>query len=205
MLFGMNDLPTPSAVELCRTLLDRIAALEAELAQSRAQISRAEAMAHEDPLTGALNRRGFARELEKGMAFRNRYGTPASIILFDMDGLKTVNDRLGHAAGDALIRGVASTLKRHIRASDSVARLGGDEFAVLVWHADEAVATTKARALQAILDSSSVSWRDGGLPLSASIGVAELGGAMTAEAALTLADTRLYADKSSRRAQKKAA
>jgi predicted signal transduction protein with EAL and GGDEF domain len=81
--------------------MDRISLLETELVQARAQISRAEAMAHEDPLTGALNRRGFARELEKGMAFRNRYGTPASIILFDMDGLKTVNDRLGHAAGDA--------------------------------------------------------------------------------------------------------
>jgi diguanylate cyclase (GGDEF)-like protein len=194
-----------TAVDLCRTLLDRIASLEAELAQTKAQIARAEAMAHEDPLTGALNRRGFARELEKGMAFRNRYGTPASIILFDLDGLKGVNDKLGHAAGDALIRGVASTLKRHIRSSDAVARLGGDEFAVLVWHADEAIATTKGRALQAILDSSSVSWRDGGVPLSASIGVAELGGAMTAEAALTLADTRLYADKSARRAHRKAA
>ncbi len=194
-----------SAIEMCKALLDRIARLEAELSHAHSQLSRVEAQAHEDALTGALNRRGFGRDLQRAVSFRQRYATPVSVLLFDIDGLKAINDRHGHAAGDSVIKGVANTLKRHLRASDTIARLGGDEFAVLVWHADEAIATTKARALQAILDEATAAWGDGKLPLSASVGAAELGAEPGADSALLLADKRLYADKAMRRAQKDAA
>ena len=201
----MAEAASHAASDDREALKSRIAALEAELARAREHIVRVEALAHEDPLTGALNRRGFARELERAMAFRKRYGTPVSLILFDIDGLKRVNDRHGHAAGDAVIAGVARALKRNLRASDSVARLGGDEFGVLVWHAEEAVATAKAKSLQMMLDSSSVSWESGGLPLCASVGAAEIGVAASADATLQQADQRLYDDKRVRREPRKVA
>ncbi len=201
----MNDLLRDfSDSDLCRALLDRIAKLEEELADARLLVAKAEALAHEDPLTGRLNRRGFAKELERALAFRQRYGTPAAIILIDVDGLKSVNDRLGHPAGDALIRGLAEVLKRNTRASDVIARLGGDEFCVLVWHADEAIAAAKARSLQATLDKSLVAWNDRALSLASSVGSAELAASMTIDDAMTLADSRLYADKSARRLAKAA-
>lgn len=186
-------------------LLAQIASLKAELAAARARIENAEALAHEDQLTGALNRRGFARELERAWSFCRRYQTPVSLMLFDVDGLKVTNDRYGHTAGDLLIAGVAKTLRRHLRVSDTVARLGGDEFGVLVWHADEAAAIVKAKSLQQMLDASSVPWANFGLPLCASVGVAEFRPEGGADAALTLADKRLYADKAARRDPRQAA
>ncbi|WP_342361169.1 GGDEF domain-containing protein [Terrarubrum flagellatum] len=201
----MAATPEPLSANEHNRLLARIAALEADLAEARGQVARAESLAHEDPLTGVLNRRGFARELERAVAFHSRYDTPVSVMLFDIDGLKRVNDRYGHAAGDALIAGVARTLKRNLRVSDSLGRLGGDEFGVLVWHAAEEVAIAKSKQLQVTLDASSATWSTGPLPLCASVGVAEITRDGGADVALTLADQRLYADKSARRPEKKVA
>lgn len=200
---GHGDDSRPTADR--ETLLARIAELEAALAASQARLVQAEAMAQEDPLTGVLNRRGFARELERAVAFRNRYGTSVSVLLFDIDGLKLVNDKHGHAAGDAMIVGVARALKRNLRVSDAVARLGGDEYGVLIWHADEAVAGAKAQSLQFMLDASSATWDGKTLPLCVSTGFAEITGEGGADAALSLADERLYADKRQRRVPRKVA
>ena len=72
------------------------------------------------------------RELKRVAAFVQRYGAPASVIYFDLDDLKAVNDRFGHAAGDAALKAVADRLAGHVRETDVVGRMGGDEFAVLL-------------------------------------------------------------------------
>ncbi len=79
-------------------------------------------------------------------AYVKRYGTSAALIYLDLDGFKRINDRHGHAAGDAVLKAVAMVLDRHVRASDLVARLGGDEFALLLWNCAEADAHAKAQA-----------------------------------------------------------
>ncbi|MBN9061130.1 MAG: hypothetical protein BGP06_03350 [Rhizobiales bacterium 65-9] len=179
-------------------LTARIALLEARLAAAEERAALAEALAQADPLTGALNRYGFRRELDRALSFRQRYGTSISIVLFDIDGLKQTNDRYGHAAGDALIIGFLQALKGRLRQSDATARLGGDEFAVLLWHANESVACLKARALQRALQTCHARWGAVGLPLAASVGAAEIMSNDGVEAAMLLADRRLYENKSAR-------
>jgi GGDEF domain-containing protein len=107
--------------------------LAAELERSRARIADLEAKVDIDPLTDLLNRRGFGRELKRSVAYVKRYGVSAALIFLDLDGFKPVNDRHGHAAGDAVLKAVAAAIVGQVRASDGVARLGGDEFAVLLF------------------------------------------------------------------------
>jgi diguanylate cyclase (GGDEF)-like protein len=85
-----------------------------------------------DPLTGCLNRRGFAERLDAELQRAARDGADVAIVQLDLNGFKAVNDRHGHAAGDELLRWVGSTLQALLRASDATGRLGGDEFALLL-------------------------------------------------------------------------
>ena len=93
-------------------------------------------LADHDPLTGLLNRRRFRAELDTYVSFGARYGGQGAVMVIDVDGLKAVNDRLGHQQGDNLIRRIAATLRERVRATDIVARLSGDEFAVLMPQTD---------------------------------------------------------------------
>ncbi len=84
-----------------------------------------------DALTGLANRRGFASAAATTLLGCHRRGEAASVVMFDLDRFKTINDSFGHAAGDAVLRDAAAALRRQVRATDVVARLGGEEFAVL--------------------------------------------------------------------------
>jgi diguanylate cyclase (GGDEF)-like protein/PAS domain S-box-containing protein len=89
-------------------------------------------LADHDGLTGLLNRRRFEEELEAAVAEARRYGDRGVLLVLDLDNFKHVNDTLGHAAGDELIRCVARTLRERLRSTDVLARIGGDEFAILL-------------------------------------------------------------------------
>jgi len=93
-------------------------------------------LADHDPLTSLLNRRAFRARLDTYVNFAARYGGRGAVMVIDVDGLKVVNDRLGHQQGDNLIRRVATILRERVRATDIVARLSGDEFAVLMPQSD---------------------------------------------------------------------
>jgi diguanylate cyclase (GGDEF)-like protein len=93
-------------------------------------------LADHDPLTALLNRRAFRSRLDTYVNFSARYGGRGAVMVIDVDGLKTVNDRLGHQQGDNLIRRIAATLRERTRSTDIVARLSGDEFAVLMPQSD---------------------------------------------------------------------
>src|SRR6201997_577778 len=89
-------------------------------------------MALLDPLTGLFNRRYIEQRLEDEIARSQRHGRPLSVILFDLDEFKQVNDTYGHGAGDALLRAFADKLSRATRGSDASSRYGGDEFLVVL-------------------------------------------------------------------------
>jgi diguanylate cyclase (GGDEF)-like protein len=173
--------------------------LAAELAASRARISELEERIDVDPLTGTLNRRGFERELKRSLAYAKRYGASATLIYLDLDDFKPVNDRHGHAAGDAVLKAVAAALVRQVRASDVVARIGGDEFVVLLWNVSDANAAAKAAALEAAVYATPVRFAHSTLVVGASAGVASIGPLDTPADVLGRADADMYARKAERR------
>jgi diguanylate cyclase (GGDEF)-like protein len=187
----------PSRAMIMR-LAAEVDALAAELKASRARISDLEARVDIDPLTDVLNRRGFERELKRSLAYIKRYGTSASLVFIDLDGFKPVNDRHGHAAGDAVLKAVAAALVHNVRASDVVARIGGDEFAALLWNVNASAASIKAAALEAAVYATPVRWGSSTLVVGASAGVAPLGALDSAHDVLARADAAMYVRKSER-------
>lgn len=199
---ALTDPPAATRIAASRSdpaqLAQHVARLEAELADMRAKLREFEAHAMLDQLTELLNRRGFAREIERAEAHVQRYGGRAVLACFDLDGFKAINDRYGHPAGDAVLRAVAAALRGHVRASDAVARLGGDEFAVLLWNLSDADADAKAQALEDEIARMTVEWNGASISVRASAGTAPLAGA-AASGALAEADAAMYRRKRARR------
>jgi diguanylate cyclase (GGDEF)-like protein len=106
------------------------------VSSARALVGRLEAMSLTDHLTGAANGRMFQDMLKCEIARASRYRKPFTLSYLDLDNFKKINDSLGHATGDSLLRVTVSTIRRSLRASDVVARLGGDEFALLLPESD---------------------------------------------------------------------
>jgi diguanylate cyclase (GGDEF)-like protein/PAS domain S-box-containing protein len=152
--------------------------------------------AFHDALTGLANRTLFIERVTHTLARAGRVPTAHAVLFLDLDNFKKVNDSLGHAAGDDLLRGVAQRLVTSVRASDTVARLGGDEFAILLedlFQQDHAIITTQ-RILEALREPVLVSGKE--VFVGASIGIAPL--ARTVDSADTLlrnADIAMYAAK----------
>jgi diguanylate cyclase len=108
------------------------AALQAEIAERRQAERRAHELATKDPLTGLMNRRSLTEQLEHAIVRAERQGEHLALLFLDMDKFKSINDTLGHDAGDDLLTQMAARLRGAVRSSDVVARLGGDEFVVLM-------------------------------------------------------------------------
>ena len=191
--------PSDSKVAPSALLLAEIERLRADLIKAEWRIAELEARADVDPLLDILNRRGFDRELARSLAYVKRYGTAAALVFIDLDGFKTINDKHGHAAGDALLKAVVAGLKTHVRASDVVARLGGDEFAVVMWHLDAAQAEAKARELEKVIAATEIAHRATNLSVGASAGSVALTGDASPDAILEAADQAMYARKKERR------
>ena len=111
--------------------------LDADLERTRQArlLERAEMAAESDPMTGLFNRRGWDRYMEIEEARFRRFGDPGAVLVVDLDGLKEVNDTLGHQAGDELITLAASGIRDTICDGDVAARLGGDEFGIIASNA----------------------------------------------------------------------
>ena len=180
-------------------LLAEVARLEGELATARAKMQQLEAAADIDAVTGIFNRGGFDRELARSLAYVKRYGTRAALFYIDLDGFKPVNDRHGHAAGDAVLKAVAAMLAQNVRASDTVARLGGDEFGLILWNLGEGDAASKAWALEAAITDVAIEWEGETLGVGASIGFAMIAADDEVAAVLARADQAMYARKAARK------
>ncbi|MGH8808168.1 MAG: putative bifunctional diguanylate cyclase/phosphodiesterase [Noviherbaspirillum sp.] len=108
------------------------AALESEIIERRQAEERAHELATRDPLTGLMNRRSLTERLEHAMAMAARHSQKLALLFIDLDKFKSINDTLGHDAGDELLLQVAERIGGAVRESDIIARLGGDEFVVLM-------------------------------------------------------------------------
>jgi diguanylate cyclase (GGDEF)-like protein len=190
---------TPAVQGALLTLMSEIDDLRGEVAQLKAKLGEMEELADRDPLTPLLNRRAFVRELGRIRTFSQRYGSPASLVYFDLDGFKAVNDRYGHAAGDACLCAVADRLMGLVRESDVVGRMGGDEFAVILVQADRQTAATKAEALAEAIEATPIRFGAWTAPLHISYGVREISPELDAEALLSEADASMFVRKRERR------
>lgn len=193
----LGSLPPPPAEQ--PALLDWALAVadtaERRVAELEARIAYLESLAVTDELTGALNRRGFLMEFSRAVAAARRGGPQGVVILFDLDGFKSVNDSLGHAIGDEVLRRVGTLLRRRVRKMDVAARLGGDEFAVLLIGAGLAGAQRKAEALAQSIAAIAAAIDASSLALSASYGLAAFDGTEDEDMVLHRADLAMYAEK----------
>jgi diguanylate cyclase (GGDEF)-like protein len=164
-------------------------------ALARAEKTEAELryLADHDSLTGLLDRRRFRAELDQYVAFSARYGGQGAVMIIDIDGLKTINDSLGHHAGDNLIRQVAAIMRERVRATDIVARLSGDEFAVLMPQTDTAGALQLGEDLR-LQVAESVAPAPDAPGATISVGITMFGAEreVGAEAVLVAADQAMY-------------
>lgn len=186
---------TPQVQEALSTLMSEIDDLRSEVSRLKLRLSEAQFQADQDVLTPVLNRRAFLREMKRVAAFAQRYGSPASVVFFDLDGFKSVNDRFGHAAGDAALQAVARRLLANVRESDVVGRMGGDEFAVLLAQADKDTALLKAASLAAAVQDTPVEFGEWSAPLHISWGVREIAPGSDPEVALAEADAAMFVRK----------
>ncbi len=166
-----------------------------------AQKEHFRALAQTDGLTGLPNFRSFHARLEEEVSRAHRYGHPLACAMVDLDGLKEINDKLGHAAGNRAIVALADAVREELRDTDFAARYGGDEFVVLLPQTNETQGAQFAERLRRRLVEVS---QDAGLPVRGSIGVAavnadELDSADAAEDLLRRADEALYRAKRSGR------
>ena len=197
ILADHSAMPEPLK-EALLALVSQIDSLRGEVGLLKSRLSEAQDLADRDSLTPLYNRRALVRELQRTIAHVERHGAAASLVYFDLDGFKAVNDRFGHAAGDMVLRAVAERLARLVRDTDVVGRLGGDEFAVILTHTDDVAAHAKAQDLTAALQSLPVDAGDWMIPLHVSFGVCQIDPELSAEQILAQADAAMYERKRSR-------
>lgn len=179
-------------VQLYQNLEQRVEERTRQLSQANEEIHR---LSLTDELTGLHNRRGFHLLAEQALRHAERYGQDCSVLFIDLDGLKQVNDQLGHEAGDAMIAHAATVLRKTFRESDVVGRLGGDEFCVLALDsaADDQVDQRLLKAIHGFNANSKAPYA-----LSASVGIvhrANGGPARSLEDLLATADALMYQQK----------
>ncbi|MBA2771697.1 MAG: GGDEF domain-containing protein, partial [Sphingomonas sp.] len=152
-------------------LIAEIDRLRAQIASLEQRVSQLDRLAHRDPLVDLPNRRSFLISLEALIGRVERYGDQAAMLFVDLDGLKRINDKFGHAAGDQALIQVAQMLVASVRKSDYVARLGGDEFGILLERVDERGAWHMALRIVETVVGSQFCVDGCCLPLSVAVGV----------------------------------
>jgi diguanylate cyclase (GGDEF)-like protein len=201
-----ESLPTASDPAI-QAVLDKLDSEDREIvrgALQRAEKTEAELryLADHDSLTGLLDRRRFRSELDSYVSFSARYGGQGAVMIIDIDGLKAVNDSLGHHAGDNLLRQIARILRERVRTTDIVARLSGDELAVLMPQTDTEGALQLGEDLRAQVAESARPAPEAE-PVTISVGITMFGSehAGGPEAVLVAADQAMYRAKEDGRNQ----
>ena len=174
MAIGVTATTALVAVGTAAALLALVLALvrsRRQLAQARDEARRNRRLADLDGLTGLHNRRYFHEQLAREVARAQRYGRALALVVFDLDDFKSINDRIGHLAGDAVLAETAERARGVVRSADIACRVGGDEFAVLLPEASGREAELLCRRLHRAVSSTAVAEAGN---VSVSAGIAEL-------------------------------
>lgn len=197
LLFVMNREEQPAAPEM-QELLATVGNILAMSLENVSKYDRLKQQAVTDPLTGIFNRQAFREYLKREYCRCRRSGGVMSLIIIDVDNFKTVNDSLGHLAGDYVLEELAGCMEKVLRQSDMLARFGGDEFALILPDTSAEMAQYCIGRLQIAVDSHRFAWHGQRLEVGLSCGLAassEIEPSEDEEALIGLADRRLYRHK----------
>jgi len=152
-------------------------------------------LATTDALTGIANKQQFDLSLERALQHAHKSGTALSLIVFDVDHFKLINDKFGHAAGDAVLAGAARVVAAALPADATLYRVGGEEFAIVLPALAHAAALSQAERIRAAVAGEPVTHEGRRVPLTVSLGVAELGRGEGSGELYARADQQLYNSK----------
>ena len=178
-------------------LRERTEAKRAEVARLQEELDRASAQARHDPLTGSLNRKGLDEAMEREIARARRLGSPLCLALLDVDNFKTINDRLGHAGGDAALVHLAQVTRKVMRPQDLLARYGGEEFVLVLPDTLAASGVTAMTRLQRELTTRFFLQGSEKVLITFSAGVAQMHDSESSADAIGRADQAMYLAKRS--------
>jgi diguanylate cyclase (GGDEF)-like protein len=183
--------------------LDRLRAENALLAHEldlqRQRLEQLHRLSTTDELTGLSNRRGFELALRHALDAARRHDDGGAIAYLDCDDFKMINDRYGHAAGDAALMALAAILKRDTRSTDHVARLHGDEFAVLLVRSGVRHGTARLRLMEHIVNQTMIAFKGQNIPVRVSMGIVGYEAHDDFEDLIQRADRSMYERKQVRR------
>ena len=183
---------TPKVCNAIVVLTQEVENLRGEVERANSHLAQVERLADEDALVPIPNRRAFMRELSRMISYNERYNSVSSLIYFDLNNFKEINDKYGHAMGDVALMHAANSLINNLRASDLLGRLGGDEFGVILKHTNAEQALLKGRDLARAIQATPVEYEDSKLTITASYGVTMFKPGETAQNTINAADRAMF-------------
>lgn len=193
-------MPTVSIEDQLRDMRRERDALRRENRILKIAVAELERVAERDTLTPLFNRRYFLTAIHQRIARYERHAESAAVVFIDVNQLKSINDSLGHAAGDFALMEIANRLQASIRASDVAARIGGDEFGLILDQSSETGARSQVDRLCALLSDEPACYDGHSIRLSACFGIAMLESGITESEILAAADRDMYRCKQSQAA-----
>ncbi len=173
-------------------LIDKIKNMESESCELKSKLKIANTQALRDTLTGLPNRNAYNERLETELARWKRYHSPLSLIIWDIDHFKNINDTYGHKAGDKVLLLIAKQLSDHSRAADFISRFGGEEFTMLLPETNSQSALILANQLRQIIEKTGFNASGTSVEITISCGITEFTLNDTDETAFERADQALY-------------
>ncbi|MDX1974325.1 MAG: GGDEF domain-containing protein [Rickettsiales bacterium] len=186
---------TPAVRLAVTALFEKLDDVNHELARTKESLAELERLVDVDCVAPIPNRRAFMRRLAWTISMHERYGHPCTILYFDINDFKGINDNYGHAAGDLAIRHISQLLASSMRDSDFLARIGGDEFAVIMYYAEEDVARKRGTKITEHLRQTPFIFAGKNISITAACGVYSVRSGDDAESTLAAADMSMYVDK----------
>lgn len=183
------------AQETISALSEKVTALESDSSQLRSRLEATQKQAMRDVLTGIPNRQAYEERLASEIARCKRYETPLSMVVWDVDKFKAINDNYGHAGGDRVLKVLAEILSSRIRETDFVARYGGEEFVMLMPETTAESAMQVADKLCHEVSQTPFHFRDNPVAVTISAGVAQFHQGELVTTLFERADAALYAAK----------
>jgi diguanylate cyclase len=178
--------------ERAETMCARVAALEKETRDLQGRLAEERTRARVDSLTNVANRKAFDERLAQELARMRHTSAPVTLLVWDLDNFKAINDNYGHRAGDRVLQSVARCFATGVRSTDFVARIGGEEFAMIMIGLPIEAAVGMANDLRVAVEALRFHFRGKPIRVTASCGITEVKDRESAEGAFDRADAALY-------------